>query len=97
MVDHELNGKQIPLGFTFSFPCHQEGLAVGRLARWTKGFNCDGVVGEDVVTLLQQAIKRRGVGVYYLYTYIYIKHISIKHICVYVCVFYTYVMFVVLP
>lgn len=60
MADHELNGKQIPLGFTFSFPCHQEGLAVGRLARWTKGFNCDGVVGEDVVTLLQQAIKRRG-------------------------------------
>lgn len=60
MEDHELNGKRIPLGFTFSFPCRQEGLAVGRLVSWTKGFTCDGVIGEDVVTLLQEAIQRRG-------------------------------------
>ena len=53
----------LPLGFTFSFPCKQEGLAVGRLTQWTKGFNCDGVVGEDVVRLLHEAIRRRNVSV----------------------------------
>jgi hexokinase len=45
-----------PLGFTFSFPCKQEGLASARLTAWTKGFNCSGVVNEDVVKLLQDAI-----------------------------------------
>lgn len=60
MKDHSLSGKHLPLGFTFSFPCRQEGLAVGRLVCWTKGFTCDGVVGQDVVLLLQEAIKRRG-------------------------------------
>jgi hexokinase len=45
-----------PLGFTFSFPCKQEGLASARLTAWTKGFSCAGVVNEDVVKLLQDAI-----------------------------------------
>lgn len=56
-----MGGKSepLPLGFTFSFPCKQEGLAVGRLVRWTKGFSCAGVQGEDVVRLLQEAIARR--------------------------------------
>lgn len=30
------------------------------MVTWTKGFNCDGVVGEDVVQLLKDAIARRG-------------------------------------
>ena len=59
--DHHLEKKSLPLGFTFSFPCLQEGLAVGRLATWSKGFKCSGVVGEDVVALLHEAIKRRHV------------------------------------
>lgn len=59
MKDHDLMKKMLPLGFTFSFPCRQEGLAVGRLVRWTKGFCCAGVEGEDVVGLLQEAIARR--------------------------------------
>ncbi|ELT98250.1 hypothetical protein CAPTEDRAFT_18168 [Capitella teleta] len=60
MMDHQLVGVgRIPLGFTFSFPCRQEGLAVGRLVRWTKGFHCQGVEGEDVVRLLHEAIRRR--------------------------------------
>ena len=54
-------GQAYPLGFTFSFPCHQKGLASATLSKWTKGFDCDGVVGEDVVKLLQDAINRRGV------------------------------------
>lgn len=52
--------EPLPLGFTFSFPCVQDGLASARLVRWTKGFKCSGVEGEDVVMLLQKAIKRKG-------------------------------------
>jgi hexokinase len=52
--------KPFPLGFTFSFPCTQKGLASATLVTWTKGFDCDGVVGEDVVRMLQDAINRRG-------------------------------------
>ena len=40
----------------------QLGLTKGILERWTKGFNCAGVVGEDVVRLLKEAIARRGVS-----------------------------------
>lgn len=58
--EHEAYSECLPLGFTFSFPLQQLGLTKGILARWTKGFNCEGVVGEDVVTLLKDAIARRG-------------------------------------
>ncbi|KAJ3053923.1 glucokinase [Rhizophlyctis rosea] len=51
------------LGFTFSFPCHQEALNRGRLIRWTKGFTASGVVGEDVVKLLQDAFHRKGLSI----------------------------------
>jgi len=60
VAEHNLRSKSLPLGFTFSFPCRQESLAVGRLVKWTKGFCCEGVEGEDVVQLLQEAIQRRG-------------------------------------
>lgn len=32
------------------------------LLSWTKGFKASGVEGEDVVELLRQAIKKRGVS-----------------------------------
>ena len=48
------------MGFTFSFPCEQEGLAKAKLVQWTKGFSCSGVENEDVVQCLQDAIQRRG-------------------------------------
>jgi hypothetical protein len=35
------------------------GLAKGILKKWTKGFSCPGVEGEDVVALLRAAIHRR--------------------------------------
>ena len=59
MVEHKMQQERLPLGFTFSFPCVQEGLTKGRLVRWTKGFNCSGCVGEDVVVLLRAALARR--------------------------------------
>lgn len=53
--------ERLPLGFTFSFPLQQLGLTKGLLVRWTKGFNCSGVIDQDVVMLLKDAIARRGV------------------------------------
>ena len=35
-------------------------MAKASLVRWTKGFNCEGVEGEDVVALLNQALDKRG-------------------------------------
>lgn len=58
-----MQNERLPLGFTFSFPLKQLGLTKGILIRWTKGFNCEGVVQEDVVTLLEDALRRRGVSI----------------------------------
>ncbi|XP_067657628.1 hexokinase-4-like isoform X2 [Haliotis asinina] len=60
MKEHQLLDKVLPLGFTFSFPCRQVGLAHAILTTWTKGFKCEGVEGNDIVQLLHEAIKRRG-------------------------------------
>jgi hexokinase len=62
-------GTNLPLGFTFSFPLEQKGITKGILQRWTKGFDCDGVVGNDVVELLKDAIKRRGVSLFIYRTF----------------------------
>uniref|UniRef100_A0A8C2XDQ1 Phosphotransferase n=1 Tax=Cyclopterus lumpus TaxID=8103 RepID=A0A8C2XDQ1_CYCLU len=60
LVSQNLKGQTLPLGFTFSFPCEQKEIDKSILIRWTKGFNCSGVEGEDVVKLLKEAIHRRG-------------------------------------
>ena len=60
MLDRKIQDETLPLGFTFSFPLQQEGLNKATLVKWTKGFNCAGVEGEDVVRLLQEALERRG-------------------------------------
>ncbi len=58
-IKHQLVGVRIALGFTFSFPLQQHGLAEAHLVTWTKSFNCSGVVGFDVVRLLKAALKRK--------------------------------------
>ena len=58
LVDHDLVGRSHHLGFTFSFPTVQQSLTCALLASWTKGFVCGGVVGRDVVLLLEKAISR---------------------------------------
>nr|XP_039261313.1 hexokinase-2-like [Styela clava] len=57
-----LNMKHVklPVGFTFSFPCQQDRIDTARLISWTKGFSAEGVEGMDVVSLLREAIDRRG-------------------------------------
>ncbi|XP_016053914.1 PREDICTED: putative hexokinase HKDC1 [Miniopterus natalensis] len=54
-----LKGAQLPLGFTFSFPCRQTGIDKGILIEWTKGFKATDCEEEDMVDMLREAIKRR--------------------------------------
>ncbi|XP_032279779.1 hexokinase HKDC1 [Phoca vitulina] len=54
-----LKGAQLPLGFTFSFPCRQTSINKGTLIEWTKGFKATDCEGEDMVDMLREAIKRR--------------------------------------
>ncbi|CAD6593173.1 MAG: glucokinase [Alectoria sarmentosa] len=48
------NEEIFQLGFTFSFPVNQIGINKGTLARWTKGFDIDDTIGQDVCELLQK-------------------------------------------
>lgn len=60
MEENGLKGAdKLPLGFTFSFPVAQEGLANGKLVHWSKGFSASGVEGNDVVEFLRNACIRR--------------------------------------
>ena len=44
------------LGFTFSFPVKQIGINKALLMRWTKGFDIQDAIGQDVCALLQAEI-----------------------------------------
>lgn len=62
---HELGGSSeepLQLGFTFSYPCHQEYIDHGKLVTWTKGFEIKGVEGEDAAAQLREAMEKK---VYY--------------------------------
>jgi len=54
--------KTYELGFTFSFPVEQTNVAAGALISWCKGFTSTGVEGEDVVVLLNEALKRKDIN-----------------------------------
>ena len=56
--------EPVHLGFTFSFPCQQTSINAGTLLRWTKGFTATGVEGQEVVALLQDALRRLDVHVH---------------------------------
>ena len=62
IVKNDMNNSDDKLlGFTFSFPFEQLGLTSGKLLSWTKGFSVGGVVGEDVVKLLNESIAKKGI------------------------------------
>ena len=50
------------VGFTFSFPIKQKSISSGILIHWTKGFKAKGVEGKDVVKLLNESLKRKGLN-----------------------------------
>jgi len=54
---NDANKEKMALGFTFSFPMHQEALDSGILVTWTKSFACSGVEGEDVAKLLNEGSR----------------------------------------
>ncbi|KAG0060122.1 glucokinase [Linnemannia elongata] len=56
-------GSQLELGFTFSFPVLQTSINSGTLIEWTKGYNCQGMVGKDPAEFLQQALLSRNLNV----------------------------------
>lgn len=51
--------EPLPLGFTFSYPVHQDSIDHGTLTTWTKGFDIKGVEGEDVADALTTAFEER--------------------------------------
>ncbi|XP_043539082.1 hexokinase-1-like [Chiloscyllium plagiosum] len=55
-----MKGIRLSVGFTFSFPCVQKQLDQGILISWTKGFTATGVEGQEVISLLKEAITRNG-------------------------------------
>ena len=59
---HELGGtpeNPLQLGFTFSYPCHQDYIDHGKLVTWTKGLEVKGVEGNDAADMLRQAMAKR--------------------------------------
>ncbi|KAJ9384569.1 hypothetical protein DTO063F5_4639 [Paecilomyces variotii] len=57
------NLHQLPLGFTFSYPATQDYVDHGVLQRWTKGFDIEGVEGQDVVPQFEAVLKKRNLPV----------------------------------
>ncbi|KAL3093423.1 hypothetical protein niasHT_027430 [Heterodera trifolii] len=55
-----MSHSKMPLGFTFSFPCQQNGLTNAVLTNWTKGFTASGVVGENVFFLFRLQCRIHG-------------------------------------
>jgi hexokinase len=49
----------MPLGFTFSYPATQERIDHAVLQTWTKGFDIDGVEGNDVAQQLREKMEAR--------------------------------------
>jgi len=56
------HGETCKIGFTFSFPVKQTGIASGILVNWTKDFSARGIEGRDVVGMLSEALQRAGLG-----------------------------------
>lgn len=56
-------GSELELGFTFSYPVLQHSINSGTLITWTKGFQAEGLVGNDPAAFLQNAFSRRDVPI----------------------------------
>ncbi|XP_074152658.1 hexokinase HKDC1 [Sminthopsis crassicaudata] len=58
MKTRNMTHKKLPLGLTFSFPCHQTKLEEGILLSWTKKFKVRGSQDTNVVSSLSKSLKR---------------------------------------
>ncbi|MCY4654050.1 MAG: hypothetical protein OXC95_12910 [Dehalococcoidia bacterium] len=59
VVELLAGGGSQDIGFIFAFPMDQTGVRSGRLTKWTKEFAFYGAEGEDVVALMERAIRAR--------------------------------------
>jgi len=60
LTENNMDRKKIyDLAFIFSFPVEQTNITAGKLIVWTKGFTATGVGGEDVILLLNEALRRK--------------------------------------
>ncbi|XKL68834.1 hypothetical protein PGB90_006603 [Kerria lacca] len=64
LEDLNLNTKNLGLGFCFGFTVELEGLTKAILVHWSKWFSLPSVVGKDVVALLKDACKKKGLNVH---------------------------------
>ncbi|KAG8627791.1 hypothetical protein KVT40_003664 [Elsinoe batatas] len=65
--DRKLEGskdKPLKLSFTFSYPLSQSSIDHGKLQTWTKGWDVEGVEGEDVGEQLVKALQERSLPVH---------------------------------
>ncbi|TEB32755.1 hexokinase [Coprinellus micaceus] len=51
-------GQNLPLGFTFSYPCRQDSIDHGVLIRWTKGFGAPNTEGHNVAEMFQKSLDK---------------------------------------
>ena len=66
MIDaHRMGVEKHPVicGFCYSFACEQKNLDEGRQLLWTKSFRGKGLIGENVVEVLSDTFRRKGVDV----------------------------------
>lgn len=54
--------ESLPLGFVYSFPARLEAIDRAFALAGTKGWRLSGLIGREVVTILQAALVRRGLG-----------------------------------
>jgi hexokinase len=59
--DEGLGAGPYIIAFTFSFAVEQTSIKAGKLMGWSKGFENEGVIGNDVVKLLEDAFVRKNV------------------------------------
>jgi len=63
LTENNIDRKNLyDLAFTFSFPVEQTNIAAGKLIVWTKGFTAKGVEGEDIIILLNEALRRKNIS-----------------------------------
>ncbi|TFY82797.1 hypothetical protein EWM64_g1217 [Hericium alpestre] len=51
-------GTEVPLGFTFSYPCAQDRIDQGVLLHWTKGFGAPNTEGRDVAAMFRHSLAK---------------------------------------
>ncbi|KAJ9116925.1 hypothetical protein QFC22_004583 [Naganishia vaughanmartiniae] len=54
---------ELPLSFTFSYPCAQTRIDHGELIRWTKGFGAPNVEGHDVAAMFAESLAKFNVPI----------------------------------